>query len=69
MKKNIKHVGKSFFSQFATRGKQKTLTHMFCFLIPCYKLYKEGMFFYVLTLKYKCHFTRTSKNLNPKNKT
>ncbi len=39
----------------------KDLTHMFCFWIPCYKLYKEGLLFHILTLKYKCHFGMSSK--------
>jgi hypothetical protein len=42
------------------------LTHMLCFLIPCHKLYKEGVLFYVFTLKYTCHFGMNSKKLNPK---
>jgi hypothetical protein len=41
---------------------------MFCFQIPCYKLYKEGLLSYVLTLKYMCHFEMTSKELNLKEK-
>jgi hypothetical protein len=41
---------------------------MFCFWIPCYKLYKEGLFFYVLTLKYMCHFGTSLKKLNLKAK-
>ncbi len=34
--------------------------------IPCYKLYKEGLFSYVLTLKYMCHFGMSLKKLNLK---
>ncbi len=34
----------------------KDLIHMFCFQIPCYKLYKEGLLSYVFTLKYMCYF-------------
>jgi hypothetical protein len=54
---------------FTTKEQQKQLTLMLCFLISCYKLYKEGVFFYVLTLKYKCHLGKNSKKLNLKNKT
>ncbi len=52
--------------QFATKKQLKDLTHMFCFQIPCRKLYKEGAFSYVLTLKYKCHFGMSSKKFNLK---
>ncbi len=41
---------------------------MFCFQIPCYKLYKKYLFSYVFTLKYMCHFGMNSKNLNLKAK-
>ncbi len=41
---------------------------MFCFRIPCYKLYKEGLFSYVLTLKYLHHFGMNLKKLNLKEK-
>jgi hypothetical protein len=37
---------------------------MFCFRIPCYKLYKEGLFSYVFTLKQLCHFGMSFKKLN-----
>jgi hypothetical protein len=43
-------------TQYATKEQLKDLTHMICFLIPCYKLYKEDLLFYVFTLKYMCHF-------------
>jgi hypothetical protein len=36
---------------------------MFYFQLPCYKLYKEGLFSYVLTLKYMCHFGINLKSL------
>jgi hypothetical protein len=55
-------------TQFATTEQLKDLTHMLCFQIPCYKLYKEGLFFYVLTLKYMCHFGVSLKKLNQKAK-
>ncbi len=43
--------------------------YIICFVIPCHKLYKEGVFSYVLTLKYTCHFGMSSKKLNLKDKT
>jgi hypothetical protein len=43
-------------TQFAINEQLKDLTHMICFGIPCYKLYKEGLFSYVFILKYMCHF-------------
>jgi len=45
----------------------KDLTHMFCLQIPFYKLYKQGFYYYVFTLKYMCHFG-ISKKLNLKAK-
>jgi hypothetical protein len=54
--------------QFATNEQVKDLTHMFCFWIPCYKLYKEGLFSCVLTLKYMCHFGMNFKKFNLKAK-
>ncbi len=41
---------------------------MFCFQIPCYKLYKENLFSYDLPLKYMCHFGMNLKQLNLKTK-
>jgi hypothetical protein len=32
-------------NSITTNEQLKDLTHMFCFQIPCYKLYKEGFFF------------------------
>jgi hypothetical protein len=54
----------------ATNEQLKDLTCMFCFQIPCYKLYKEGLFSYVLALKYRFHFGMSLKkfNLNTKHK-
>jgi hypothetical protein len=46
----------------------KDLTHMFCLRIPYYKLYKEGLFYYVFTLKYMCHFGMNWKTFNLKAK-
>jgi hypothetical protein len=43
-------------AQLQLMNNLKDLTHMFCFRIPCYKLYKEGSNSYVLTIKYMCHF-------------
>jgi hypothetical protein len=37
--------------QIATNEQLKDLTYMFCFRIPCYKLYKKGLLSYVITLK------------------
>jgi hypothetical protein len=55
-------------TQFATNEHLKYLTHMFCLRIQCYKLYKEGLFFYVFTLKYMCHFGTSLKKFNLKAK-
>jgi hypothetical protein len=52
----------------ATNEQLKYWTHILCFWIPYYKLYKEGLFFYVLTLKYMCHFRTNWKKLNLKAK-
>ncbi len=35
--------------QFAIKEQLENLTHMFCFWILNYRLYKEGIFFYVFT--------------------
>ncbi len=51
-------------NSIATNKQLKDLTHMFCFWMPCYKLYKESLFSYVLTLKYMCHFGMSFKKLN-----
>jgi hypothetical protein len=42
------------------------LTHMFCFWIPCHKIYIKGSFSYVLTLKYTCHLGWGQKKLTLK---
>jgi hypothetical protein len=55
-------------TQFAINEHLKYLTHMFCFRIPCYKLYKEGLFFYIFILKYMCHFGTSLKKFNLKAK-
>jgi hypothetical protein len=56
-------------TQFAIDEQLKDLIHMFYLQIPCYKLYKEGLFFYVFTLKYICHFGMTLVfNLKAKHK-
>jgi hypothetical protein len=41
---------------------------MLCLRIPYYKLYKKGLFSYVLTLKYMCNFGMNFKKLNRKAK-
>ncbi len=55
-------------TQIAINEQLKDLTHMFYFLIPCHKPYKEGLISYVFTLKYMCHFERNFKKLNRKAK-
>jgi hypothetical protein len=55
-------------NSIATNEQLKDLTHMLCLWIPCYKLYKKGLFFYVFTLKYMCHFGMSWKKLNLKAK-
>jgi hypothetical protein len=55
-------------TQFATKKQLKDLTHMPCLGIPCHKLYKKGLFSYVFTLKYTCHFGMSSKKFNLKGK-
>jgi len=55
-------------TQFVTNELLKDLTYMFCFQITYYKLYKEGLFSYVPTLKYMCHFGMNFKKLNLKAK-
>ncbi len=37
---------------------------MFCLRISCYKLYKKGLFSYILTFKYMCHFEMSFKKFN-----
>jgi len=65
---NLPYNCNSIAIQFATKEKLKDLTHMFCLPIPCYKLYKKGLFSYVFTLKYMWYFGMSSKKLNPKAK-
>jgi hypothetical protein len=55
-------------TQFAINEKLKDFSHMFCLRIPCYKLYKEDLFSYVLTLECMCHFGMSLKKLNQKAK-
>jgi hypothetical protein len=55
-------------NSIATNKQLKDLTHMFCFRIPCYKLYTEGLFSYVLKFKFMCHFGMSWKKFNPKAK-
>ncbi len=57
----------SIATQFATKEQLKGSTHMFCLRIPCYKLYKEGLIFYVLTLKYLCHMSQSQTMINNHN--
>jgi hypothetical protein len=53
----------SIATLFATKKQLKTLTHMFCFQIPSYKLCKKGLFSHIFKLKYKSHFGMSSKSL------
>ncbi len=62
----LEHLNVIIVIQFATNEQLKALTHMFCFQIPCYKLLKKHLFFYVLTLKYMCHFGMSLKKHNQK---
>ncbi len=55
-------------TQFATHEQLKDLIHMLCLWIPCCKLYKKGLFSYVFTLEYMCHFGMTLKKFNLKAK-
>ncbi len=41
---NLLYSCNSIATQFATKEQLKDLTHMFCFQILNYKLYKEGLF-------------------------
>jgi len=43
-------------NSIASNGQLKNLTNMLCVKIPCYKFYKEDLFFYVLTLKVHVSF-------------
>jgi hypothetical protein len=62
----LEHLSIIVATQFATNEQLKDLTHMPCFLIPCYKLYKKGFLSYVFTLKYMCHFGMNFKTFNLK---
>ncbi len=64
----FEHLSVMVVTQFATNEQPKDLIHMLCFQIPCYKLYKKGLFSYVLTLKYMCHFGMSLKKFNLKAK-
>jgi hypothetical protein len=55
-------------THFATNEQLKDLTHMLCLWISYYKLHKKGLFSYVLTSKYMCHFGMNLKKPNPKTK-
>jgi hypothetical protein len=43
-------------TQFAIKKQLKDLTQMFCVLIPCHKLYKEGVFFLCSHIKIHVSF-------------
>jgi hypothetical protein len=55
-------------TQFLINVQLKDLTHMFSPRISFHKLYKEGLFSYVLTLKYMCPFGMRLKSLTLKTK-
>ncbi len=57
------------YNSIATNEQLKDLTHIFCFQIPYYKLYKEGLFPYVFALKYMCHFGMSVKKALLRGKT
>ncbi len=44
------------YNSITTIEQLKDLTHMLCLQISCHKLYKEGLFSYVLTLKIHVSF-------------
>ncbi len=62
----FEHLNIIVATQFAINEQLKDLTHMLCLWIPCYQLYREGLFSYILTLKYMCHFGMSFKKLNLK---
>jgi hypothetical protein len=64
----LEHLSVIVAIQFTTNEQLKDLTHMPCFQISCYKLYKKGLFSYVFTLKYMCHFGMNLKKYNLKAK-
>jgi len=55
-------------TQFVIQKQLKDLTHMLCVWIWCHKLYKNGVFFYVLTLKYTPISRQVQKSLTLKTK-
>jgi hypothetical protein len=56
-KKNTKKWGfSSVATQYAINVQLKYLIHMFCLWISSHKLYKEGVFYSVFTLKYMCNW-------------
>ncbi len=69
--KNLHNVKKSFYkcnsitTQFATKEK----LNFFFFESHVINYIYKGLLFYVLTLKYMCHFEMSSKNFNLKDKT
>jgi len=60
---DLTHSCNSIATRFAIKDQLKDLTHMFCFRILCYKLYKEGLFYYVFTLKYVAFWDEPKKAL------
>jgi hypothetical protein len=56
-------------TKFETKKTTKRFNRYAFFLNPCHKLYKEGVFNHVPTLKYMCQFEMNSKKLNNKSKT
>jgi len=62
-------VGESFLVviKFVTRMQLEGLTHMFCFLMSSYKVYKD--LFLIFHIKNHVSCVLNSKNLNLKSKT
>ncbi len=54
--------------EFVIKVQQKGLTHMFCFLMSSYKVYKENAFSLDFTLKTICHLGWVQRSLTLKAK-
>jgi hypothetical protein len=61
-------MGKCFIisTQFVSNVQLKDLTNMFCFWILFHKLYKQGVFYFVFTLKYMSQFGMSLRKYNLK---
>jgi hypothetical protein len=72
MKKNTQNMWENLFviaTQFATKKQLKKFNHCAFFFKFMSQNILKVVFFYVLTLKYICHFGMSLKKLNPKRKT